>query len=276
MEVERFDDPTAFRRVAEPLLMADEAANNLILGVSSDASGESTYETFRGWVVRHADDIVAAAGQTPPHNLILARSSSPEAIDAIAVEVTDVPGVTGTLPEVEIFVARHPERRRTMRQGIYRLTEVRSEFEPKGCRRASVSDRELLAAWMVEFTMEVAPHIIGPDRASDAIDTRLRGPDDTAGMWLLEVDGEPVSMSGYRSPTPTGIRIGPVYTPPDRRGHGFASRLVAALSQRLLDSGRQFCFLYTDLDNPTSNSIYQRIGYEMVAEGAEYSFSQSP
>jgi hypothetical protein len=80
-------------------------------------------------------------------------------------------------------------------------------------------------------------------------------------------------MTGNTGPTPNGIRIGPVYTPPEHRGKGYASNLVATQSQWLLDSGRRFCFLYTDLANPISNSIYQRIGYRQVAESAEYSFN---
>ena len=63
-----------------------------------------------------------------------------------------------------------------------------------------------------------------------------------------------------------------VYTPPELRGHGYASAVVAALSQRLLDAGHQYCALYTDLANPTSNSIYQKIGYTPVSDAVEYAF----
>lgn len=73
-------------------------------------------------------------------------------------------------------------------------------------------------------------------------------------------------------PTPTGTRVGPVYTPPPDRGRGFASALTAAASQDQLDAGRECCFLFTDLANPTSNTIYQAIGYEPVADVAHYRF----
>jgi uncharacterized protein len=69
-----------------------------------------------------------------------------------------------------------------------------------------------------------------------------------------------------------GIRIGPVYTPPALRRRGYASALVTELSRRLLDSGREYCVLYTDLANPTSNRIYQEVGYERVCDSAEYVF----
>jgi predicted GNAT family acetyltransferase len=82
-----------------------------------------------------------------------------------------------------------------------------------------------------------------------------------------------MSLAGFGSPTATGIRVGPVYTPPDRRRKGFASALVADLSRRMLEKGYEFCFLYTDLSNPYSNKVYLTIGYEFVCESADFSFT---
>ena len=79
-------------------------------------------------------------------------------------------------------------------------------------------------------------------------------------------------MAGYAGPTPNGIRIGAVYTPPDLRRQGFASAVTASLSQHLLDQGRKFCFLFTDLLNPTSNKIYQQVGYRPVSDVDRYDF----
>lgn len=92
------------------------------------------------------------------------------------------------------------------------------------------------------------------------------------GLWLW-VNQQPVAMAGSAQPTPHGIRISRVYTPSEHRRRGYATALVAQLSQHLLDSGRQFCFLFTDLANPTSNSIYRKIGYEGVCDYAEYRFT---
>ena len=85
-------------------------------------------------------------------------------------------------------------------------------------------------------------------------------------VWLWETQGAPVSMAVVQGPTPGGIRVGMVYTPPAQRGRGHASTLVAALSQQLLDAGRRACFLFTNLANPTSNGIYQQVGYVKVDE----------
>ena len=92
------------------------------------------------------------------------------------------------------------------------------------------------------------------------------------GFLLWEDGGQTVSISGWGGPTPNGIRIGPVYTPPELRRRGYASALVAELTKRLLDGGRKFCFLFTDLANPTSNSIYQRVGYEPVSDADQWVF----
>ena len=81
-------------------------------------------------------------------------------------------------------------------------------------------------------------------------------------------DGEPVSFTGFGGPTASGIRIGPVYTPQHLRRRGYATALVAEVSRDLLARGHRFCFLYTDLANPTSNAIYQGIGYRLVCTSA--------
>jgi predicted GNAT family acetyltransferase len=110
----------------------------------------------------------------------------------------------------------------------------------------------------------------GRDRAEVSVDHKLSTPE--SGMLLWEDDGETVSFAGWGGRTPNGIRVGPVYTPPELRGRGYATAVTADLSRRLLASGRRFCFLYTDLANPTSNAIYERIGYRRVCESAEFRF----
>jgi predicted GNAT family acetyltransferase len=89
-------------------------------------------------------------------------------------------------------------------------------------------------------------------------------------LYAWDVDGELVSLAGVTGPTPNGIRVGPVYTPPEHRGRGYASALVAQVSQAQLDNGRRFVFLFTDAANATANRIYQAIGYELAGDIDEY------
>jgi predicted GNAT family acetyltransferase len=91
-------------------------------------------------------------------------------------------------------------------------------------------------------------------------------------LWLWEMEGQPVCLVGHQATVFGSTRVGPVYTPSEHRGHGYASALTAFVSRRILDRGSAAC-LYTDLANPTSNKIYAAIGYEPVADFVRYDFS---
>jgi uncharacterized protein len=283
MEAVRLDDAASFLAEAELLLLADEARHNLILGIAGNIR-DGLYDDFRLWVVRDGADVAAAAVQTPPYNLILGRPRSSEALAALAEAVAgeELPGVVGGEPEAAQFAelwarASGVGTRTNMRHGVYSLDRVEPlPAAPGSLRMATAADRDLAVCWTVAFAEEVL-HEGGPgrDRADAIVDFRLSSP--TAGLVVWEDGGEPVSLAGWGGPTANGIRVGPVYTPAGLRGRGYATALTAELSQRLLDGrlfagGRRFCFLYTDLANPTSNAIYERIGYRRVAESAEIVF----
>jgi predicted GNAT family acetyltransferase len=287
-DVVRLDDATAFLAEAGPLLLADEARHNLVLGIAGTTRDSPELYPLRSfWLVRDGGEVAAAALRTPPYNLVLARPRSPRALAAL-VEATageELPGAVGAVPEVEEFAelwARHTggHVRTNMRQGVYALERVEPLPEVPGSTRvATADDRELALRWWIAFGDEVL-HEGGPgrDSAETMLDHRLSSTP-SSGILLWEDGGDPVSLAGWGGPTPNGIRVGPVYTPPELRGRGYATALTAELSQRLLDGrllegGRRFCFLYTDLANPTSNAIYERIGYRRVAESAEILFER--
>lgn len=282
MEAFTFDDAKAFRQKVDPFLLQNEARHNLILGVTGTLIDRpQVYPEFRLWAVEHLGEVVAAASRTPPWRIILADAASSEAVETLAKAVPEtdpeVPGAVGNTPTVGRFVEawaglRGSPATRDMAQGVFALTDVRHLKRPVGSSRKAVDrDRETIVRWVSAFDAESMPH---PDagKVERAVGNRLEANSAQAGFWVWEVDGEPVSLSGYSGTTPNGIRIGPVYTPPGDRGRGYATAVVAEQSQWLLDHGRSFCFLYTDLANPTSNAIYRRIGYEQVAESAEYTF----
>ena len=283
MEAERLDDPAEFLAEAEPFLLADEARHNLILGIAGNLRDGSMYDDFRLWLVRDGGEVAAVAVRTPPYNLILAQPRSPRALAALAEAVTDdLPGVVGAVPEAAEFAelwSRQTERphRTNMRQGVYALQRVQpSPTTPGSARVATADDREIAVRWFIAFSEEALHEgSPGADQAEAIFDQRVAS--SSSGLLFWEDGGEPVSLAGWGGRTPNGIRVGPVYTPPELRGRGYATALTAELSQRLLDGrlfdgGRRFCFLYTDLANPTSNAIYERIGYRRVAESAEIVF----
>jgi predicted GNAT family acetyltransferase len=223
--------------------------------------------------------------RTPPYNLILGKPESDAALEALADAVAgqELPGLVGASPEAETFVELWTARTGStatvnMRQGVYALEAVEPLPPAQGeARVATKADRELILEWWIAFAEEVL-HEGGPgrDRAETSVDHKLTSPGN--GILLWEDEGEIVSLAGWGGPTPNGIRVGPVYTPPELRGCGYATAVTAELSRGLLDGrlfegGRRFCFLYTDLANPTSNAIYERIGYRRVCESAEIVFS---
>jgi GNAT superfamily N-acetyltransferase len=155
---------------------------------------------------------------------------------------------------------------------LYRLAELSwPDPLPDGAPRlAAQGDAALLTDWFAAFTREVSPP--GAADASDpsaAVAERLS----YLGVTLWEADGEAVSLAGVTRQVAGMVRIGPVYTPPDRRGHGYGTAVTAAVSQRVLAAGAEEVLLYTDLANPVSNSIYQRIGYRPVEDRVMLSFT---
>ncbi len=278
MDVERIEGADAVFKRAGALLLADEARHNLALGILATARAHSTlYPEARGWVAVSGGDVVGAAVRTPPHNVVLARPTDERALIALAqaIEDDDVPGVVGAVPEIDAFATALAERydatlETRFEQGVYALEELVSPPPTKGAMRpADAADRALVLEWVEAFSSEALHDDVTGDtaRLERSVDARLAGGD--AGFALWEVDGRPVSLVGFGGPTPNGIRIGPVYTPPQERGHGYASALTAAVSAEQLTRGRRFCFLYTDLANPTSNAIYVRIGYRRVCDSRE-------
>jgi len=277
VQVVKAIDPRDFLERAGPLV-ADEARHNLLLGLAGTLrDNPGLYRDHELWLVEDGNAVVVAALRTPPYNLVLGGGSE-AALAALARETgSGIPGAVGAVPEIDGFVAAcarlhgvTPEPR--VLQGIYALDSVAPPSVPPGrARPASTEDRARLVRWWGEFGAEALGGL-EQDEEQNArnVDHRLTTPGN--GIVLWEVDGEPTSAVGYGSPTPTGVRIGPVYTPPGHRGRGYASALTAHVSAEQLAAGRRFCFLYTDLANPTSNKIYVAIGYRRVCDSIQYAF----
>jgi uncharacterized protein len=282
----RHSDAAAFADRVRPMLLGPgrdgEARHHLLLGLSQTLIARpDVYPNFHLWTVEEGRRTLLAALQTPPHNLTVSRPASTDALEFLAVELartgSSLPGVTAALPEAEDFAARWAEATgarvsRRAALAIHRLVRVRQPPPVAGTmRRAVEADRELLLEWITAFDVEAHEEADASGMA-DIVGGRLRGGRD-AGLVLWEIEAEPVSLAGFTGPTPSGIRVGPVYTPPEHRRRGYASALVAELSAQLLADGRRFCFLYTDLANPTSNHIYRAIGYERVCDSADFAFA---
>ena len=276
MNVRRVEDPAEFLEAASPLLLADEARHNLILGIGGTLRDHpARYPEYGLWLAEERSVAIGAALRTPPHKLVLARPQEDSVLEALAAAIDDeLPGVVAALPEAETFAAAWAAKigsapRKTRAEGVFALEHVRPVSAVSGhTREADATDRPLLIDWFTAFAEEALGEDATVESPAGFIDHRLTVAD--AGVVLWE-DERTVSLAAFGNPTPNGIRIGPVYTPPEHRRHGYASALVAELSERLL-AERRFCFLFTDLANPTANRIYEQIGYRRVCEAAEIVF----
>jgi len=271
--VERPADVEAFLARCGDFLAAREAEHCLPLGIATNlrqgVQPLSDPPLFAVVLGRGDDRVVAAALRTPPYGLVLSLAEDLEAVDALADALAGepLPGVSGPRDVAgrfaERWVARVGRRASThMAERIYRLSAVRTPRPAPGrMRPAERADRPLLVAWIGAFFQEALGESTKPD---DSVDRWLAGQGRTLFLWE---DGDVrVSLCGVGSETAHGTRVGPVYTPREHRGRGYASNLVAGVSQAQLDAGRQFVTLFTDLANPTSNRIYMDVGYEPVID----------
>jgi predicted GNAT family acetyltransferase len=281
MELTRYNSIQDFYTQAAPFLLQREAEHNLILGLCHvlTRNPERIQQPPYLATVQHDGRIIADAFMAPPNNMIISHTTSAGAIPLIAADAhttyKTLPSVVSSTPFSEQFaqewqrIASQPYHL-GMAQRIFQLEWVRPVTGVPGhLRPATEEDRPLLRRWLADFNQEALGET-DTSRLEPLIDRLLRY--DTQGIYIWD-DGQPVSIAGFTRPTPNGICIAAVYTPPALRGKGFASACTAALSQLLLDQGRKFCCLYTDLANPTSNHIYQAIGYQPVCDSAMYNFA---
>jgi uncharacterized protein len=281
LEVQRFSDAQQFLDETGPFLAEREAEHNLMFGIAATLIIDPSRWHDRPYLaaVKRDGEVVAAALMTPPWNVVISTTEDADAIAALGHDLgrsrLTVPGVTASVDVArafsEVWAGRHGmTARRTMAERVYRADRITPPSDVAGTVRLGTSDdRDLLTDWMGAF-LEEALHGESHARAETMVRADLESGSRTYYIW--EVDERPVSTAGVTGPTPNGIRVGPVYTPPDLRRRGYGSAVTAAASQAQLDAGRRFVFLFTDLANPTSNKIYQAIGYEPVIDVDQWSF----
>ncbi|MDX2213688.1 MAG: GNAT family N-acetyltransferase [Oculatellaceae cyanobacterium bins.114] len=276
MQFHQFDSVKEFWQCTQNYLRQYEAEHNALLGVLHtllhypERYPEPPYLAL----VQTSGEILAIAIRTPPNSLLLSNVQDLNALNLIAQDLQheQLSGVSGLVAEAETFVKIwHTLTGQSYQTGvesrIYQLTQVNPVTTVKGhLRLATPSDRPLLLKWFAAFNAEI--DIVSDDEIERRVEVELK----RQSTYLWE-DGVPVSMVGGRQFSSTAARIAPVYTPPEYRRKGYATAGVAALSQKLLEQGCESCFLFTDLANPTSNSIYQKIGYRPVCDWHEYSFT---
>jgi predicted GNAT family acetyltransferase len=264
-------------------LEENEAANSLMLGICLrlEKLGNLMKTPLYFATVEDAAGIVVAAILQPPYRLLFysPRSEWDEALELIGRHLLEnnwtVPGALGPVGIVETFVATWEKlsgqkSRLQVRERLFELREVKmpERMPPGHLRIAETRDIELIAKWAGTFMEEALAETPTEGEALRLAEGRVK----LGEIFLWEDEGQVVSMAAKGRPTRHSYSIGLVYTPPELRGRGYASACVASLSQAVLDSGYQFCTLFTDLSNPISNSIYQKMGYRPLGDFNAYDF----
>lgn len=271
----------AFLEQAQPTLLQTEAVNSLILGLALQLCKFPERSQPAPFLLTIKNELQAKnliALMTPPHNLIITCAACDPAVlnllaDHLLEHHISIPGVLGATPASDQFAILWEQRtackvQLNRRERAFELRQlIHPPQAPGRLRLAAAAELELLAEWTRAFNREALQEDMALEEAQDLVTVKIRNRQ--LHVWD---DARPVSMAAAARPTLHGSTVNLVYTPPDLRGRGYASNCVAALSQHLLNDGYQFCALFTDLANPTSNKIYQAIGYQPVADFNEYRF----
>jgi GNAT superfamily N-acetyltransferase len=269
------DDADVFASHAHQLLVGDPVENTITLTVLENIrSGNPATPTLFGWY--DDNSVLGAVSLTPPHELVLAvvpTHSVESLVAGLRSRSVSFHGVRGAQSIAELFATSWADAtgagwRTSVRQRLYELGALVPPHDVPGrARRAREADLAISTQFFAAFQAEC--HDSGDDPGAvirDRIAADL--------LWLWE-DGEVTSMAA-RNRTAAGVaRVGPVYTPPNHRRHGYGAAVTAACSADARASGTARVALFTDLANPTSNAIYQRLGYRSIRDEVIIAFGPS-
>lgn len=269
LEIRAVDGPQ-FESIAFAFLAADEANHTVALSALQSArkarARGDTPVALLGAVVHRDATLIAAAllsrenwllGAGPEHALVAlgrwaASAGAPRFAGYVGVEQSVLAFERG----LDAPAHTHLE-----------LPLMRLDGEPRlprpvdgHLRAVEASELPLLRAWHDAFRVEARIERTAQQVSEDAARSLRLG---TQFFWI-DARGQPAGVVGGALIAPTGARIGPVYTPPDRRREGIGGAMVTALSRRLIDQGARCVFLFTDASNPASNALYPRIGFAPI------------
>jgi GNAT superfamily N-acetyltransferase len=269
------EDVESYLAAAGGFLRARPAENTVILTAAAAvrARGAGAFggsAPLFGWQGEPNGAVTAAFLHTPPFPVVLTAMNDGHAA-ALAAELAarggQPAGVNAAPEPATAFAAAWQDHtgqaaRPGMRMRLYALGQLLPPARPPPgqARTASAEDTALLLAWLDAFHDEAGPQ--GPNESERLVNDRIG----FGGLVLWERYGRPVSLAGRNRPAAGQARIGPVYTPPELRGRGFGGAATVAITQAALDDGAEGVVLFTDLANPASNTLYQRLGYRPVSD----------
>jgi RimJ/RimL family protein N-acetyltransferase len=283
MDVRLHKDPRSFSALAEPFYATDTLRHTIALTVMARLLGSGrTPEPKMATLHDDRGVLIGASFRAPPWPVIASGLPTEPALldvflDRWLTHDPDLPGATGPRENAEAFGQAWVRRtggttRELMANRLFRLGELVPPTASGRPRNITENDIGFLAGWRDDFQIEAFGYLRDSD--GPAVLRRMLDMGDSALIW--EDGGQPVAWAVASAPIGGMSRVGPVYTPSAHRAHGYGSAVTAAVSQHARDAGAHDVILFTDLANPTSNSIYQKIGYRPVYDSTELEFARLP
>lgn len=282
VKIQSHDDANELISLSGAYLELNEGENNLPIGLAYRLAKNPRYygpESPLLLSISEQSRTVGVVIMTPPRRLILSRFKT--SVEVAMVHLTrylrgvnaSIPGVTGPAAEAQAFSDCWVEEIPSVSSEVVtrmRVFEARTvadiPLSPGELRLARMVDHPLMTQWIVAFS-ETIGEPVDVDRAKSNVQQYIK--DRQLYIWN---DGAPVSIATETRPIRNGTTISTVYTPPEHRSKGYATSCVWSLTKKLLSDRYTFCSLYTDLSNPTSNSIYAKIGYVPLGDALSFDF----
>ena len=249
-------------------LYNQEVSNNLIIGICNMLKNKiSLKENILLHSIREDNKTLLVSIMTPPHDLLIGIGNEIHE-DVIEYLINDLINKDIKIPG---FLAQK-ENKKTNKQfklfreeRIYRLNQLQDINLSNGKMRLAVeSDTDIVTKWIIEFHNEIQEEI-KLENAKKMAENKIK----YRNIYLW-INNEVVSICSKARETLNGQVVNLVYTPIKYRNKGYASSCVYMLCKEILDSGKKFCSLFTDLGNKTSNNIYSKIGFEPVVDLMHY------
>lgn len=258
-------DVEEYAAAVEPWLLGDPVGNTVMLTVLRGLrAGQFAENPLMGWLEDDDGSVAGAVVHTPPYPLGIA-DVPPPALPPLVRDLIEmerpVAEARGTVEVAESFAREwwRPERSRRVER-LYRLGELAAHSAPGKARTVAVGEVDEAVRWFRAFQEEARV-----DRAADPTPVVSARVNREELLWW-EDGGRPVALAGVSSPIAGMSRIGPVYTPPELRRRGYGGAVTRAAGRKAIDEGATEVLLFADLANLASNSIYQRLGFQPVAD----------
>lgn len=280
MRVETYRSAGEFSAAARPVIERFPAESSVLAGLALAAAEGRPFDDAVWLLLRDGGEPVGAAVHVSPNHLVLTPFAAADAtgparalVGALRAVGRAPHGVTGTVDEAWA-VALAWERasgvtpRPVRSERLFGITAPPAGPLVEGAvRRATEADLPVLTRFIDDFDVEAE---VNPGR--EPAEPRARRRLAHGALLLWERDGDPVSMAGLTNPAAEVSRVGPVFTPPEHRGHGYGSAVTAAATRLGFERGASRVVLYTDVGNPTSNRIYQALGYRPITDAVAIDF----